>query len=384
MADAAAQLLTTLTVLLAFKAVRSTSTCDRVPARSTETAQSNPATSARSALWAFGAGLAFGAAYLVRHTQLVLVASVLLLVWCSSAAKRHKAALLVCFAAGALNFGVPDLLYHQWVMGNWWRPESLELRHFALSFMLPMAWRALRELFAAQEFLFVIPFILYGVLRQWREERAHLAVLSTWAGTILLIHLPYEALRLRDLLSLFPVLCLWAGYGVAGLWKPIQKHLVKPGADAFLPAFTYAWLVAVLLLLRTGSTLGLANQRDFNAFGYLNAAQRAALTRIERDTEETAAIGASLNSGALELHSHRIAFRPAIMRSEDFYVFVDDALMRGTPIYLLEDGQEMQGPLQAARERYDLHFVAAYDLPYYYPGGGSVRALVDLYRVRPR
>jgi len=403
MADAAAQLFTVLTVLLwlqamrspavsqAGQAMRSPAICAVPPSfrrgqagRAVRRPQTLQPSSRRGYVWALLAGLSFGAAYLVRHTQLVLAASVLLLAWVGPRRRRQKAASLALFAGGALLFIVPDLLYHQWVMGHWLRPESLELRHFSLAFMGQTALRMARELFTTREFLYVSPFVLYGLLRQWREERASFGLLSSWAAAVLLIHLPYEALRLRDLLSLFPVLCLWAGCGVVALWRWIGTHWQRQDTTRYLAGVAYAWLLAGLLLLRTRSTLELPRAPDFDAFGHLNAFQRAGFVQIGRDTEEAALIGASLNSGAVELHSKRTTFRPAVWRADELYTFADDALSRGMPLYLLEDGLEMAAPIAAARQRYQLQLVGLYDIPFYHTGGGSTGARIPLYRLEQK
>ena len=365
MADAAAQLLTVWTVWIWLRALRASSI-------------------ARRYLWAAVAGSSFGLAYLVRHTQLVLALAVGVLLSTSSAHKRHRWLTLVAFAAGALLFAVPDLLYHQWVMGDWLRPESLELRHFALQFMLPMAKRALGDLLAAREFLYVAPLVAYGAVWHYRQDRRTWAALVAWAVGVLLIHLPYEALRLRDLLSLFPVLCLWAGYGVAGLWQVIQAWQVRLRAPWFMSGLVSMWILAGLLWLRTGRTLGLVCAPDLNAFGRLNAYQRAGFARIAENVPEAAWIGSSLNSGALELHSRLAAFRPAVWQKAELYTFLDRALSRGVPLYFLEDGLDMYRPLEAVRQRYEVWFAGLYDVPFYHTAGGSTGGMVRLYRVEAR
>jgi hypothetical protein len=371
MADAAAQLFTTLTVVLWLRAMQHNE-MDRATA--------NP----RSHEVAFLAGLSFGAAYLVRHTQLVLMASVLFVAWASPLKLRYKTALVTCFAVASLLVAIPDLWYHQWVMGSWLRPESLELRHFSWAFAWPMAARMVRELFTAREFLYLGPFILYGLWRQMDEDGLHFGALAMWLLAVALIHLPYEALRLRDLLSVFPVLCFWAGYGVASIWRALRDRQWWSNTPLFLRGLGYGLLLALLLALRTRTTLGLAHASDFDAFGYLNALQRAGFSQIRQATEATALVGASLNSGAVELYGMRTTFRPADWRPDELYTFADDALARGAPLYLLEDGLEMGGPLTTARQRYDLELVGRYDIPFYHIGGGSTGGRVPLYRVENR
>ncbi len=370
MADAAAQLFTVLTMLCWLGAMRSLGTQDGGGA-------------VRLRALACLTGLAFGCAYWVRHTQLVLIGSLVWLLWATRAPKRRKMVAIVWFAVAAWLVAMPDLLYHNWVMGHWLRPESLELRHFSFRFMAPMAWCMLRDFLAGKEFLYATPFMLWGLARHWREHPTHFVLLSSWALAVLMVHLPYEALRLRDLLSVFPVLCFWTGYGVLCLWRWLRNSVRWAGVPPVLRGLGYGLLLMALFLLRSRSTLEMARAVDIDAFGHLNAFQRAGFAKIGQDTEETAWIGATLNSGAVELHSGRIAFRPAVWRRDEFYTFVDHAIAQGVPVYLLEDGLEMAGPVSAAQQRYRLEPVDRYDIPFYHTGGGSTGGRIALYRIQP-
>ena len=364
MADAAAQLFTTLTIVLWIHALRSR----------------------RSLVWASLAGLFFATAYWVRHTQLVLGLAILDYAVLQSKERRQRLASLAVFGITALLAVLPDLWYHRWVMGNWLRPESLELRHFGMGFVVKTLWQLAQDLLSAREFLYSAPLVVYGAWRQWQDQRDKFVLLCSWLAALVLVHLPYEALRLRDLLSIFPVLCWWAGFGAVGLWQHVKRLLQQVQAlpdREYVRGFCYAMIVAGLLLLRSGQTLSLAQASDINAFGHLNGNQRDGFARIGLDTEPTGLIGASLNSGPIELHSQRTAFRPAVWRAEDMYTFVDFMLGQGQPVYLLQDGLEMEAPLAAARERYQVRLVGRYDIPFYHTGGGSTGELVPLYRMYP-
>jgi hypothetical protein len=272
------------------------------------------------------------------------------------------------------------------VMGHWLRPESLELRHFGWAFTGRTLTRMIQDLLSAQEFLYMGLLVLYGAWRQWRRQRAQFVLLSSWVAGVVLVHLPYEALRLRDLLSVFPVLCWWAGYGASGLWPHVRRLLHRfpvLRSSEYLKGFCYATVIAALLLVRGSRSLSLAQASDIDAFGHLNAYQRNGFASIGQDTEHAALIGASLNSGAVELHSQRMTFRPAVWRPDELHTFVDHMLAEGRPVYLLQDGLEMRAPLTAARERYTMQLMGRYDIPFYYTGGGSVGGLVPLYRLYP-
>jgi len=364
MSDAAAQLFTTLTVVLWMQAL-----CSR-----------------RRFAWAVLAGLAFSAAYWVRHTQLVLGLAFLAYAALQSKERGQRLALLAVFGISALLAALPDLLYHRWVMGNWLRPESLELRHFGWGFVGMMFSRMARDLVSAREFLYLAPMVVYGAWRQWQCQREKSVLLGSWMVAVVVVHLPYEALRLRDLLSIFPVLCWWAAFGMVGLWPSVRRLLQRVQAlrnSQYVKGFCYGMVVTGLLLLRSRQILLLARASDIDAFGHLNGYQRAGFALIGQDTDPAGLIGASLNSGSIELHGERTTFRPAVWSRDEMYTFVDHMLAQGQSVYLLQDGLEMRAPLAAARARYDLQLLGRYDIPFYHTGGGSSGALVPLYRLYP-
>jgi hypothetical protein len=247
-----------------------------------------------------------------------------------------------------------------------------------------MADRAIRDLLGRREFFFVAPLIAYGAWRQWRDRPRRFVVLAAWLGAVLLIHLPYEALRLRDLLSLYPVLCFWAGLGAVALGRLLVGLSAWSAVPPFVRAYACGLALVGLLVPRTGTTLSLWSATDANTFGRLNAFQRQGFQQLGEATESDALIGASLNSGAVELHAGRLAFRPAAWTQSEFYAFVEDALARGEPLYLLDDGLEMAATMSAARERYDVQSRGTYDVPFYHQGGGSTGGRVTLYRLRQR
>jgi len=362
MADAAAQLFTTLTLWAWMRAQ----------------------VGKRSSLWAATAGLALAMAYHVRHTQLLVLAGILWTALLQRRSRRTTLTRLTIFGLSALLIALPDLAYHQRVMGQWLRPESLELRHFALSFVGPMARRLLADLLARWEFLYLAPLLLVGLWRHWREDSAHAALLAGALLGLLAIHLPYEALRLRDLLPVFPLLCFWTANGVPAVWEAMAKSRHWVQRQSFLNGLSFATVLSLLLWLRSGYTLSLAGANDFDGFGYLNASQRASFGRIGVDTPASAWIGASLNSGPIDIYAQRTTFRPEVWTSDELLSFLGHAQGLGRPIYLMDDGLEMALPLRLAAEHYELQLVSEYDLPYYYVGGGSLDTMVPLYLLLPR
>jgi len=144
-------------------------------------------------------------------------------------------------------------------------------------------------------------------------------------------------------------------------------------------------LLAVVALLgaRMRLTLQLPLHADsFNTFGYLNARQRASFDTLKALVPGDAIVAASLNSGAVSLYSDRETVRPGAWSTADWLSFVQHAQAQSRPLYVLDDGDEMRGPLQALPGA-ALTSVAELPLPFFHPTGSSDNQDVKLYRVGP-
>jgi hypothetical protein len=124
MADAAAQLFSTLALILAWQGTRAPTPTLPRSLRSQGRGQ--------RALLALGAGACFGMAYDVRYTQLLLAPSFALLAL-SLPRRRMRLGFYALFGLAAFAVALPDLWYHQIAFGNPLQPGSDELKHFALS-----------------------------------------------------------------------------------------------------------------------------------------------------------------------------------------------------------------------------------------------------------
>jgi hypothetical protein len=138
-------------------------------------------------------------------------------------------------------------------------------------------------------------------------------------------------------------------------------------------------LILAAPLARWQSAWPLAS--GFYTFGYLNAEQRAALGRLGEITPPGAVIGASLNSGAVDLYAGRAAVRPAAWTAAEFHRFLAAMRAEGRTVYLLDDGVEL-APVVARLER-EGRLEAITRLPgvYFEPTGGSSNLDLILYRV---
>jgi hypothetical protein len=123
--------------------------------------------------------------------------------------------------------------------------------------------------------------------------------------------------------------------------------------------------------------------KGYDSFGYLVREQRASFACIAELTPPNAVIASSLNSGALDLHSQRLAFRPSGWSGDQLLKFVRALHAENTPVYFLDDGKELADSLQTLRAHFQLEEIVQLDLPYYFPNsGGSENRRVALYRIQ--
>jgi hypothetical protein len=332
MADASASLFTMLTLLLLLRGMRG-----------------------RHRLYAVLAGFCFGWAYFIRHTQLALgLCAVVALLYLGrdrlSVRQRWEFAGL--FGLTAFLVAIPDLLYHQAVFGHFLTPESTELELFSLAHVPATARLMWQRALSGHEFGFLVPFIVWGAYRMYVERRGEFLVLLTGMLGILAVHLPYQALRLRDLLSLFPILLAWVGYGAADLWGRIRPS--REGGRYRRYSLGVLILLALLLLptLRTWPILPRPWGTYKASFGYVSAAEREGFEVLEQNTVQPCVVGSSLNGGPIDLYTGREAFRPAFWTEEELALFLSQMFEEGSRVYILDDGEALRPSLEYAMAHY--------------------------------
>lgn len=317
--------------------------------------------------WALLAGVLWGAAYEVRHTQLVIGFGLVLLVFLSRARARNLALMF----GTALVVALPDLWYHHAYLGNWLEPESQEIALFAFNAILPSLAAIGQGAFAAAEFGWLVLFALSGVVLYARRARAENYALLLWFAAALLLQLPYAALRLRDLIPQFPILAFYSTFGIVALAGMLgARNGIWASAGAALVIF----LALVLCLARVWNTLPRVFLPAPPRFGAMTQAQRASFDAIARLTPANAVIGASLNSGALDLYARRSAFRPADWCSAVRCDALDDFLAitqgEGRTVYILEDNAALSAVLDRLRKTHRVALAAELDVPLF--GDGPV------------
>lgn len=334
----------------------------------------------RLAQWGLCSGLCFGAAYLIRHTQLLLALPCLLAIGLAPFARwSDRARLTVSSALGALPFGLADLWYHARLSGNIWQPESPESFLFSLAHSGRSAGIVLEEALRRNEWGLLWPLALLGVWTLARRAPRASLVLATTVLALLAVHLPYGALRMRDLLSLFPLLALWTAWGAAALLLAARRWAARsPAGQVVSSGLTFILIFA--LAARTYPMLARLAQPPHASFGFVTAEQRTAFARIQTLTETNAVIGATLNSGALDLLSDRRSVRPADWSPADWQTVIAALQAQGRPLYLLEDSAELAPVLEQTARHFRLTPVAVLPIPVF---GDPAHVSRTLWRIGP-
>ena len=372
LADGAALVLTALAVVLALVALRAR----------------RPALRFNAALGA-AAGLALAAAYSVRYTQVLIGPGLMLAAWFGLPRPKARLAFLAAFALAAFAGALPDIIYRFNLYGTPFRFGTGELALFSLSALPEAIGRLGSEALDPREFGWVWPFAIIGLVFAWRRSRGPLLVVLAAYGPLLLFHIWYPFVRLRDVLSLLAPLAALAGLGVAALAAWLWPRL----------AAARPWVGMPARLALVGGLLALAAVRlppvflfgqGFFTFGYLLPEQRRSLEALRTLTEPGAVVACSLNSGAVELYGGRQAVRPgrqlqpgASWTSEQWLAFAAAAQAEGRPLYLLMDSPEMDAPLDELRAHYQITRAGELDVPVFFPGGGSLNLSVPLWRILP-
>jgi hypothetical protein len=229
----------------------------------------------------------------------------------------------------------------------------------------------LRDTLVAGEWGYLFPLTVYGCYRLARDRTHEAAVLGSAFLAVLAVHLTYHSLRLRDLISLFPLVNLAVAYGAVALAQRAQNVLPSPEkrsrlGRALLAAGAMAWLVLSLTLARW-AMLDNVWRPGWASFGYMRAEQRAAFDQLARLTPPEAIIGASLNAGAVMMYTGRDAIRPYdSWTDQEWGIFLQAMQASDRPVYLLDDGELMEDFIDREWDRHRLTPIEALKIPIFY------------------
>lgn len=329
--------------------------------------------------WSALAGASYALGYFVRHPQILLGFAALPVFLGSAWPWPRKIRHLLVFGLSALVCALPDLAYHTLTFGVPWKSESLEW--FLLSWRnIPGAFSAVwREgWFSRVEFGYLLPLILCGAWQQGRRrpERLWAAMMGLGFMGVLGFNLFYGALRLRDLISLFPWLGLWAGRGIAGMWGNTRVEAVGYSRRVLV-----LLVVLFLFFARTTWALGMPWYPRLYIFGHLTQVERTGFSQLAERLPEGAVVGTSVNSGAVERYTGHEAVRPFSWSDDELARFMRALERDGRPFYLLEDGAEIQQFLPRLRADHTLRPVGQYTLPGFDQGSQWPERRAVLYAV---
>ena len=183
---------------------------------------------------------------------------------------------------------------------------------------------------------------------------------------------------MRDLLPEFPVVVLLTAYGMVALARDLRSRGIATLGS--LSSAVVVFLAILLVLTRTQFTLLRVVQPPKVTFGYVSAAQRASFDRIAALTPANAAIGSTMNDGAIDLYARRATFRPGEWSSAERTTFVDTMLRANRRVFLLDDGTETSEARRDLATRYTLKQIAVLDVPLFSRVDGTPGALWEIVR----
>ena len=313
------------------------------------------------------AGFALAIAYWIRHTQVLIAPAIV--VAALEIPRRDRFRFLAITASVAFVVALPDLWYHREYFGGWLTPESKELALFSFASIAPSAAKLAERFFAGNEFGYLFPFLIYGAYRAAHENSIRFIALATWFVILVAFHLPYVAIRMRDLLPEFPPVILLTVYGiVAGVKRLRGFSMREQPAKASSPiAFAMTGVIIffalLLFLTRTQFTLMRVVQPAKVTFGYVTAAQRASFDQIALLTPANAVIASTMNDGAIDLYAHRATARIGDWNADERAQFVEKMLRENRLVFLLDDGAQTSAARHDLATRYTLKQIAILDVP---------------------
>jgi len=326
--------------------------------------------------WGVAAGVAYGAAYWIRHPLVFLGLGAMPICGVGRRDERVRWWQLLAFAGSAAAVAVPDLVYHARAFGAPWITESREWSLLSGVHLLSNLGAMVAQGFSLRgEFGYLWPLALLGLVATWRcgrmERGLWLMLVWSFAGA-LAFQLCYRALRWRDLSSLLPWLAIWTGAGMEELLQRLPKQRWRAFASA---------LVLLLLSGRVRWVLSLPARDEVGVFGHLAQTEVAAYQRLGDRLPDDAVVATGLGSGAVERYAGHQTIRPASWDEQEFGLVLSALEAIGREVWLLDESDETRAVLERLPGGWEAEPGQIWDLPSFGTGGEPSDREVRLWRL---
>lgn len=302
-------------------------------------------------------GVAFGMAYLIRHSALVLVVPLAIIAlwnWRDKGVSPHARIALVALALGTFVLTIlPDLAYRTNVLGSPFAVESPESSEVVMMDAPRQFVQMIAALWSVTGIgpVLLLLFVLVGLWRQ-KQERFAIVVLSAWMFAFMLLHAPLRLTgvfenSLRYMLPAYPALALLAARALVAIlhwgWSALQRwrdnELSKPSLTR-LGIAALGILAGIVLLLLAVRALVSPERFVIRSYGWMGATARSDLDALPRFLPENAVLGVSDQmAGAVALYTGRDIFRPSSFRegANEFSLLVREMKTADRDVYLIGD-----------------------------------------------
>lgn len=298
-------------------------------------------------------GLSLGIAYLIRHSALVMVIPLAIVMarWGSSRRERIvlMAVALVVFVLAIL----PDIVYRTSVLGSPFTvesPESSQMDWLAAPQQILQIGVALFSITGFGPILLALPALCIGLEKT--ENRRATLVLSVWILAFVLFHAPLRLTgvfenSLRYLVPAYPAIALLIGRSMVALvdggWNAVRVFREKRLSLYHPRHWDFALLCAIVAIVLFGLAIrALLSPERFvqRAYGWMSEPARRDMDALARDLPSNAVIGVSDQmAGATMLYAQRDIFRPLSLVEplREFPQFLQVMREENRPVYLLGD-----------------------------------------------
>jgi hypothetical protein len=298
-------------------------------------------------------GIGLGFAYLIRHSALALAVPLGILAARWSASPRAR---LVLILVAMSTFGItilPDLIYHQQVLGGLFRPESPESAELVLADGLTQGFATVVALGSLTGFG---PVVLLAPVGWWILARGghsfQALVLAAWVLAFVAFHAPLRLTgvfenSLRYLVPAYPALALAAAIGVVAVLEtalgelaPWRRRLREDQRWVRVVVWFGAGIAVIALASVSLRALAGPDRFAARAYGWTSQQAREDMARMRSELPAEAIIGVSDQmAGATALYLEREVFRPGtfVNGATEFERFAAEHRAGGRSIWLLGD-----------------------------------------------